>query len=187
MFKYLIIINPLGFMYGSAGAFLSPENLVGRSGTKFPPDAATLSGLMFSVNKIKEEFSQEELRENLFLAGPFWARCDAKQDFYVPIAWNRIISKKGVDEWRLKDGKWQLENNDEKLEPDFRWQTITSWGNSPKVLKANKSVSDSPWKYVSFLHPKIKISERCVEAADGLFLENSVQMPADTCLVYLST
>jgi len=50
MFKYLISISPLGLMYGSAGAFLSPENLVGRSGAKFPPDAATLSGLMFSIN-----------------------------------------------------------------------------------------------------------------------------------------
>lgn len=32
-FQYLIIIKPLGFLYGSAGRFLSPDNLVGRSGT----------------------------------------------------------------------------------------------------------------------------------------------------------
>lgn len=37
MFQYLILIQPLGFLYGSAGRFLSPENLVGRSGTSFPP------------------------------------------------------------------------------------------------------------------------------------------------------
>ena len=36
-FQYLIKISPLGFMYGSAGGFLSPENLVGRAGAKFPP------------------------------------------------------------------------------------------------------------------------------------------------------
>jgi len=36
MFKYLAIIEPLGFLYGSAGRFLSPENLVGRSGANFP-------------------------------------------------------------------------------------------------------------------------------------------------------
>ena len=58
MFKYLISINPLGFMYGSAGAFLSPENLVGRSGAKFPPEAATLSGLIFSINKINEQYNE---------------------------------------------------------------------------------------------------------------------------------
>jgi CRISPR-associated protein Cmr3 len=65
MFNYLITVQPLGFLYGSAGAFLSPENLVGRSGAKFPPDAATLSGLMFSVNKIKPFTAHQDLRENL--------------------------------------------------------------------------------------------------------------------------
>jgi CRISPR-associated protein Cmr3 len=37
MFKYLISIEPLGLLYGSAGGFLSPESLVGRSGESFPP------------------------------------------------------------------------------------------------------------------------------------------------------
>ena len=50
MFKYLIRVHPLGMLYGSAGAFLSPENLVGRSGAKFPPEASTLAGLFFSEN-----------------------------------------------------------------------------------------------------------------------------------------
>ena len=48
MFKHLIAIEPLGLLYGSAGRFLSPENLVGRSGTQFPPSAATLSGVFAS-------------------------------------------------------------------------------------------------------------------------------------------
>lgn len=187
MFRYLISVNPLGFMYGSAGAFLSPENLVGRSGLKFPPEAATLSGLIFSINKISKQFSQEELREKLVVAGPFWAKCNDKEDFYVPIPWHKIIASKKVNEWIFSQGKWQLENQNEKVEPDYRWQTISSWGNPIKVLKANKSVADSPWKHVSILHPKIKISERCVEESDGLFLENSVQIPEDICLIYLST
>jgi CRISPR-associated protein Cmr3 len=189
MFKYLITINPLGLMYGSAGAFLSPDNLVGLSGFKFPPEAATLSGLMFSVNKTTKNFPQNELNANLFVAGPFWANLKDKQNFYIPIPWNKIIAKKAVDEWQLKDGQWELENKSEKLEPDYRWQTIDSWGTSAKTIKINKynSVADKPWEYVSFLHPKIKHSERCVEDADGLFLENSVQMSDETCLVYLST
>lgn len=189
MFKYLITISPLGLMYGSAGAFLSPENLVGRSGAKFPPEAATLSGLMFSVNKTTEKFSQSELSINLCVAGPFWAKYNERQNFYIPIPWHKIIAKKAVDEWQLKDGKWELENKGEKLEPDYRWQTIDSWGTPAKAIRTNdyKSVADNPWKYVSFLHPKIKATERCVENSDGLFLENSVQMADDTCLVYLST
>ncbi|MHC5777373.1 CRISPR-associated protein [Nostoc sp.] len=189
MFKYLITIKPLGLMYGSAGAFLSPENLVGRSGAKFPPEAATLSGLIFSINKTTEKFTQNELNANLFVAGPFWAKLESKQNFYIPIPWNKIIAKKAVDEWQLKDSKWELENKSEKLEPDYRWQTIDSWVTSAKAIRIDKykSVAEIPWKYVSFLHPKIKHSERCVEDSDGLFLENSVQMSEDTCLVYLST
>jgi hypothetical protein len=36
MFQHLIALEPLGLLYGSAGRFLSPDNLVGRSGTQFP-------------------------------------------------------------------------------------------------------------------------------------------------------
>ncbi|MEH2186120.1 MAG: type III-B CRISPR module-associated Cmr3 family protein [Nostoc sp.] len=188
MFKYLITINPLGFMYGSAGAFLSPENLVGRSGAKFPPEASTLSGLIFSISKMSKNFSQTELRENLYVTGPFWAKSDNKQNFYVPIPWHKIIAKKGIGEWKIENCEWQLEKDIEKPEADYRWQTITSWKDSPKSLKASsKSIADHPWKFVSFLHPKIQKSERCVEKSDGLFLENSVQIPDDICLVYLST
>lgn len=188
MFKYLISINPLGFMYGSAGAFLSPENLVGRSGAKFPPEASTLSGLIFSINKTTKNFAQTELRDNLYVTGPFWAKSDNKQNFYVPIPWHKIIAKKGIGEWQIENGEWQLEKNIDKPEPDYRWQTITSWKDSAKALKtSSKSIANNPWKFVSFLHPKIQQSERCVEKSDGLFLENSVQIPEDICLVYLST
>jgi CRISPR-associated protein Cmr3 len=188
MFKYLISINPLGFMYGSSGAFLSPENLVGRSGTKFPPEAATLSGLMFSVNKIQHSFTQDELRENLVVAGPFWAKCNNKQNFYVPIPWHKVIAEKDVDEWYLESGEWQREQRDDKLEPDYQWQTISTWKSPAKAFKNTKTpVAANPWKFTSFLHPYIQQQQRCVKNKDGLFLENAVQIPDDTCLIYLST
>jgi CRISPR-associated protein Cmr3 len=192
MFKYQITINPLGLMYGSAGAFLSPENLVGRSGAKFPPEAATVAGLMFSVNKTNEKFSPVELRENLFVSGPFWCKNDDKGNFYVPIPRHKIIAKTGVAEWHYQDSQWQIKSKDidpkeEKLEPDYSWQTIDSWNSPADAIRQNKKADTSPWRFISFLHPKIKSSERCVETEDGLFLENSVQMPADTSLVYLST
>ena len=67
-------------------------------------------------------------------------------------------------------------------------ETITSWTDSPQALKRNEtSLAKDPWKFVPFLHPKIQKSERCVEEEDGLFLENSVQLPEDIRLVYLST
>jgi len=187
MFQYLISINPLGFMYGSAGAFLSPENLVGRSGAKFPPDAATLAGLMFSINKINKEYSQEKLRDNLYVTGPFWAKSNNKQNFFVPIPWHKIISKKGFGEWKIENDEWKLEKNIDKPEPDYRWQTITSWKTAAQELNKPDKIADNPWKFVSFLHPKIQTNQRCTEDSDGLFLENSVQIPDDVCLVYLST
>ncbi len=192
MFRYLIIINPLGFMYGSSGAFLSPENLVGRSGAKFPPEAATLAGLFFSANKVKPFTSHEELRYNLFVAGPFWANCDDPEYFYVPIPWHKIIAKKGtekckqgVDEWQIQDGKWT--RIDRELEPDYRWQRVNSWVESPNIIKKNKEAAEAPWTFVPILHPRTKDDERHVLKEDGLFLENAVQMDDDTCLVYLST
>ncbi|BAZ33846.1 hypothetical protein NIES4074_65840 (plasmid) [Cylindrospermum sp. NIES-4074] len=187
MFKYLISINPLGFMYGSAGAFLSPENLVGRSGAKFPPEASTLSGLIFNISKTTGQFSQTELRDNLYVTGPFWAKSNTKQNFFIPIPWHKIIAKKGCREWTIENGEWYLDKNLEKLEPDYRWQTITSWKTSAKGLKDTDKIADNPWKFVPFLHPRIQNTERCVEQSDGLFLENSVQIPDDVCLVYLST
>jgi CRISPR-associated protein Cmr3 len=186
MFNYLILINPLGFMYGSAGGFLSPENLVGRSGSKFPPEAATLAGLFFSANKAKQFATQEELRYKLHLAGPFWAESDKPDDFYVPIPWTKIIADEGTDEWRIENRKWQRDESKLSLEPDYKWQNINYWNYSASDIRGNEAVKKAPWKFVPILHPRIKHEERCVRE-DGLFLENAVQMDDETCLVYLST
>jgi CRISPR-associated protein Cmr3 len=184
MFKYLITVTPLGLMYGSAGAFLSPENLVGRSGAKFPPDAATLSGLFFSANYNSADHnsaSRDRLKHNLIVSGPFWAKHDTPDNFYVPIPWHRVMGKKKRDEWRIENRHW--ERKDDDVKPDYRWQTIDSWDRSPDIAE----VAENPWKYVSFLHPKLRADERCVEDEDGLFLENAVQLDDDCCLVYLAT
>jgi CRISPR-associated protein Cmr3 len=197
MYRYLIIINPLGFLYGSAGAFLSPENLVGRSGAKFPPDAYTLSGLFFSANKNEPFIEHEELKK-LHLAGPFWAELDNPEYFYLPIPWTKIINqeKNQTDEWQIQDSKWYRSKATKDIEPDCRWQTVNYWEDSAETLLSNGGTAEDPWKYISILHPKLTKSERCVQEEGGLFLENSVQMvcnyptgrePQETCLVYLST
>jgi CRISPR-associated protein Cmr3 len=196
MYRYLIIINPLGFLYGTAGAFLSPENLVGRSGNKFPPDASTLSGLFFAANKIQPFIDHQELKK-LHLAGPFWAKLDNPQYFYLPIPWTKIINhEKGeTDEWEIKNQNWYRSEATREIEPDCRWHTINYWNDSAKSLLNNGGVGKDPWKYISVLHPKLDKNERCVQEEGGLFLENSVQMVYhlqddeihETCLVYLST
>ena len=211
MFKYLIKIQPLGLMYASAGAFLSPENLVGRSGEKFPPEAATLSGLIFSANKPDPQ-ALEDLRYNLRVAGPFWAKCEKpgdEQSFYVPMPRHKIIgeNENDFDEWEMKSGKWQLASEPDenerdkesesdrqqeakKVEPEYFWLRIDNWDESPANISLEKdkgTVAKTPWKFVPILHPKIQNEQRNVMGEDGLFLEYAVQMDDDTCLIYLST
>ncbi|UJL32321.1 CRISPR-associated protein [Cylindrospermopsis raciborskii Cr2010] len=184
MYKYLIIINPLGFLYGSAGAFLSSENLIGRSGSKFPPDAYTLSGLFFAANKTNPFIEHEELKK-LHLAGPFWSKPDQPHRFYIPIPWTKIINQKSnkSDEWEIKNDKWYRDQK--SLEPDCKWHDIHYWRYNRVKDIMNQSKGD-PWRYVSILHPRLLKNERCVEES-GLFLENAIQNDQEFCLVYLST
>jgi len=192
-FQYLITVTPLGLMYGSAGGFLSPENLVGLSRSKFPPEAATLSGLIFSSSREKNQTKsalkkteiQKQLRDNLYVAGPFWAKIDAPEFFYVPIPWTKIISDDGCDEWFIKDQKWHRQNSD--LEPEYQWQTINSWNHPPDLILENENAAKPPWKFIPMLHPDLETNQRHVKDEDGLFLEYAVQMEDDTCIVYLST
>lgn len=193
MFKFLIKVRPLGLLYGSAGAFLSPENLVGRSGAKFPPDAATLSGLILSANHEKPFADHYDLKMNLTIAGAFWARDEdfqyGNQDFYVPIPRSLIIDEDKADQWKIHNGKWRRTQKDEDIESFYRWQTISSWGKSINRIK----VSKEPWIFVPMLHPTLDMDQRCVrqpiekDDRGSLFLENAVQMEEGSFLVYLST
>ena len=191
MFKYLVTVTPLGLLYGSAGAFLSPENLVGRSGAKFPPDAATLSGLFFSTNKQLAIADHETLKYDLHVAGPFWAKQGDAESFYVPIPRHRIIAQENEDEWHLDaQRKWQRNTADPKkkdLESEYRWQRIDSWTKPTQKIRSDREVEVAPWQPVAFLHPQMQQEQRHVLEKDGLFLESAVQMDEDTCLVYLST
>jgi CRISPR-associated protein Cmr3 len=192
MFKFLIVIRPLGLLYGSAGAFLSPENLVGRSGSKFPPDAGTLSGLILATNQEQKFTDHEELKTNLSVAGAFWAESDHPENFFVPIPRSRIVGEKNkdFDEWALTNNKWERQHPD--LDPEYQWQSINSWHKqTPQLKRPEKGklndVGKTPWEFMPILHPYLKDDEKHVRDRDGLFLENAVQMREDSCLVYLST
>ena len=191
LFKYLILIEPLGFLYGSAGRFLSPENLVGRSGTSFPPSAATVSGIFAAA------YGNDAIQD-LYLAGPFWGKTEevkSKQNFYVPTPLIYLV-KNGQIQHKLS---WDSEKKgwfDEKHEaPSDKfeggtWLAIEDWKKPTKVEK-------SPWKPSAHLHPRLEENERRVvrkketdnsdDNQGSLFLENAMQMPTNTCLVYLST
>lgn len=202
MFKYQIIIYPLGMLYGSSGPFLSPENLVGRSGLKFPPNAATVGGLFFSSNYYKSETEKQELRRNLFVAGPFWAKEENPEQVYVPIPWSLIVTSEGkeCDRWtvKAKESKpgeeeliWERKRPDLKdIKPELDWQVIDYW-NQPYRKTDISLIQDSarkrPWNVTPILHPKIREEQRSVVSKDGLFLESAVQLEPETCLTYLSS
>jgi CRISPR-associated protein Cmr3 len=185
-FTHLIIIEPLGLLYGSSGRFLSPENLVGRSGSSFPPSAATLSGL-FAASKDKNV----DIRD-LMLAGPFWGNVDELtstiQNFYVPTPRNYLVKDgKIVDKlsWNSEQKAWKNQKGEsptDKYESNT-WLAINNWTEPKEVTK-------NPWKFLAHLHPRLELDERHVirnhETQGSLFLENSVQMETGTGLVYLS-
>lgn len=179
-FQYLITIEPLGFLYGSSGGFLSPDNLVGRSRNSFPPSSATLSGL-YAAN------SQPKDIASLVIAGPFWADLKNPQDFRVPIPYNYLVKHRKIQSrliWNRKEETWQLEKTAFTGKPDKGggWIPISQW-NCPQQVESD------PWEYLPHLHPRLKTDERRVDADSdrgSLFLENAVQLQPEVCLVYLS-
>lgn len=139
-FSHLIIIEPLGLLYGSAGRFLSPENLVGRSGTSFPPSAATLSGI-FAATLYKNH--PQQLKE-LQLAGAFWAYNEDVHNFYVPTPFNCLVKNDQIKfqlVWHdLPEGKGNWLLADKKPAPNDKYQSgswigIKDW----KQLEAGKN------------------------------------------------
>ncbi len=212
MFRHLIVIEPLGLLYGSAGKFLSPENLVGRSGTSFPPSAATLSGI-FAASLPRKEI------ENLQLAGPFWAWSRNPQNFYVPTPFNCLVKDKEIHQqmkwnclvndredqpmiknlkWQVKNqkGEWQTPDNDKFEKGTWiaicDWQKLRDRQNPPVVREKDEKEETFLWKFVPHLHPRLQEDQRRVVYPEkdreqgSLFLENGVQLNPDACLIYLS-
>ncbi|MDY6785525.1 MAG: type III-B CRISPR module-associated Cmr3 family protein [Cyanobacteriota bacterium] len=207
-FKYVVIIEPLGLLYGSAGRFLSPENLVGRSGTSFPPSAATLSGL-FAAHYSETEPDTDKLNQKLAplqLAGPFWAFDGNPKNFMVPTPFNCLVKwdRDGDDEeplkiktgrvkhqlvWHSSQKKWLERDNRPPMGKFSRnsWIPIEDWkeiisGDWPKVF-------GEPWEYSPHLHPQLEKEQRRVDSdreRGSLFLENAVELNPNTCLVYLA-
>ena len=202
MFKYLISIEPLGLLYGSAGRFLSPENLVGRSGQSFPPSAATLSGLFAA------QYGNSNV-QTLQVAGPFWGDAEAvesskEQDFYVPAPYHYLVSDTNVErlywypnvesaEGEDLKGRWLTAKEKSPVGKHKRdyWVSLREWNKSETF--SPKTFKRGPWQFIPHLHPRLQHSQRKVaytEEEEGttgsLFLENGVQLAPEARLVYLS-
>ena len=192
-FTHRILIHPLGLLYGSKGRFLSPENLVGRSGFHFPPDTPTLSGIYAA-----QYGDQPDILGSLLLAGPFWAKTNEPDNIYVPTplhAWVRDHHIRHRLVWR--DDRWQPESFVNDQDKDYKhrqwdtWIGLKDWATlrSPQPFDPIP-VQEAPWKPVPHLHPRLREEERRSVGSNGdrgsLFLEYGIQLDPEVCLVYLS-
>ena len=197
-FTHRILIQPLGLLYGSKGRFLSPENLVGRSGSHFPPDTPTLSGLFAAHYQ-----GDRTTLDNLMLAGPFWAMLEEPANVYVPTPFHCWVEDDKVQRlWYWQDKGWQT---DSKIDRDSykkrqfgTWIALKDWDKVRSLAafeqashtKESILVKTDPWEAVPHLHPRLREDERRSVGKDeqgSLFLEYGIQLDPEVCLVYLST
>lgn len=191
-FQHLILLEPLGLLYGSIGRLLSPEALTGRASEHFPPDSPALSGLLASRLDRSQVW-------DLHTAGPFWL--DPIEGLMVPAPFTllqerdgdggryserRLVWSEGDGElspsgWRPSDGKVPP-----RKPPSGGWISLKDWA---LVSQPGKKIAihDNPWKAVPQLHPRLKDDER-ISAGDGaLFLEYGISLKAGVALAYLSS
>jgi CRISPR-associated protein Cmr3 len=209
--QHIITISPLGMLYGSSGPFLSPENLVGRSGDRFPPSSTTVAGLYGAT-----QWQGIDSLNDLYIVGPFWAKRDAVQKFYVPTPLNfRVKHDANSDRYHIEE-RWQWNEDQgwhlspksatqEKKAASNTWVSIEHWSqlqNSSSTTTLNIPVATTKdiWKYHPHLHPRLEEDQRRVSIVPketpesdlpaqpgSLFLENGVQLNPDYCLIYLSS
>ncbi|MCC5680915.1 hypothetical protein, partial [Klebsiella pneumoniae] len=118
----------------------------------------------------------------------FWAKSNQEQNFYVPTPKNYLIKDGKIQHklsWNLDKKAWldQEGNSPNDKFESGTWVSISQWD-------APETVEKGPWKFLPHLHPRLKVDERRVdEDSDrgSLFVENSVQLDPDACLVYLSS
>lgn len=204
-FSYLITLTPLGLLYGSTGRFLSPENLVGRSGSHFPPSAATLSGI-FAAQLAK---SEPQKLADLYVAGPFWSWQSAPQDFCVPTPMNCLAKfLPQLDADRIPEARFEaaltwhetgtadelhwLKQDREPPKEKYSsgsWVTISDWPAISSGQLEGVTAYGDPWQFLPHLHPSLEKEQRRVDVSlerGSLFLENGVQLHPEVCLTYLA-
>ena len=191
-FQHLILLEPLGLLYGSNGRLLTPEALTGRASEHFPPDSPALSGLLASRLDRGQVW-------DLHTAGPFWL--DPSEGLMVPAPLTLLQERDGEGGrycerrlvWSEGDGElspsgWRPSDRQEppRKAPSGGWISLKDWalvGAPGKRI----AIHNNPWKAVPHLHPRLKDDER-ISAGDGaLFLEYGIAMRSGVALAYLSS
>ncbi|MFN6339415.1 MAG: type III-B CRISPR module-associated Cmr3 family protein, partial [Cyanobacteriota bacterium] len=208
-FTVLVLLEPLGLLYGSSGRVLSPGSLTGRAAEHFPPDAPAVSGLLAS------HLPREELR-HLFTAGPFWLHRDGELMLPAPLL---LVQEPIVQEPIADPGgsvATSLDTPSRRSRRLLHWQDATDttpsgWVDTAAEDHVHKSPSggwirlsdwpyphralpdqgipihDSPWQAVPHLHPKLSDHERVSAKEDALFLEYGIALSPGVRLAYLSS
>ncbi len=132
-------------------------------------------------------------RDDFYIAGAFWAKSEQPQSFYVPTPKTYLIKDEKIQHnlvWNA-DGQCWLDETGKSPSDKFEsgtWLSIQHW--KPPESDEKASVEKAPWKFLPHLHPRLKEDERRVEEDSdrgSLFVENSVHLDPDACLVYLSS
>ena len=106
-FKHLLLLEPLGLLYGSSGRMLSPESLTGRVSEHFPPDSPTLAGLIGSqLERVSGAKKEDSPIRHLHTAGPFCFDTKAN-NLWLPAPFTLLQQETGEGEPSLRQLQWQ--------------------------------------------------------------------------------
>ena len=193
-FRCLLTLEPLGLLHGSAGRFLSPENLTGRAAEHFPPDSPALAGLVAA--QLAAQGRQHEVRD-LHTAGPFWADLHqpAGLDPFLPAPLNLLQRKQLLPDGstkRIVDSRllpaaagWTVPDGVTLPRKPLKggWIRLSQWerqGDAEKI-----QIQGDPWAAVPHLHPRLKEEERSSAGENALFLEYGMALKGGVALAYL--
>lgn len=204
-FKTLVLLEPLGLLYGSSGRVLSAGSLTGRAAEHFPPDAPAISGLLAS------QLPREEV-QRLHTAGPFWQHADGElmlpapmllvQEAAEPSSAPTIPTQVAFPSRRsTRRLHWHEATNEQQAgwcdrsteqhghkSPTGGWIRLADWpDHDPIPPNPGIPIHDDPWAAVPHLHPKLKDDERVSAIDDALFLEYGIALCPGVRLAYLSS
>ncbi|MFM8276289.1 MAG: type III-B CRISPR module-associated Cmr3 family protein [Cyanobium sp.] len=209
-FKHLVLLEPLGLLYGSSGRMLSPQALTGRASEHFPPDSPTIAGLIAKHIERPTNLPKEETPLwKLHTAGPFCFDSSANELWLpAPLTLLQDDSDDPSDhpsaprlqhlQWDCRDGDgpagaWHPSEG-QSLPRKARtggWVSLSQWPlvGDPSAASGAEPlrVHPDPWQAVPHLHPRLSSNERVSATDDALFLEYGIALQPGFRLAYLSS
>ena len=188
--QHLILLEPLGLLYGSCGRLLSPEALTGRAAEHFPPDSPAIAGVL--ANKL-----DRASRRDLFTAGPFW--CGPGGELMLPAPLTLLQESEGGQRLSQRRLQWQDDDTQPQAAgwrpadggapprkpPTGGWVALSDW---PKMGRDQAvPVQADPWRAVPHLHPRLREDSRVSAGENALFLEYGIAVEPGVRLAYLSS